>query len=1484
MAKSGGDGGSSLESLANNAIAAGCLQAVMSMVHPELVKFVAFQKDRVARSDAETERSGGSSSRYFRRRDRGSKPTEGAEGSNLSPEQQTDLSFQLKFLRQHWHSHLRFYGLDREMPAVVQRALVYRNKVSHQSHLTLAQYENAIATFERLAEIIECNVLIRQQIRDLVTKLLSFSSLGQAAGSKEQLAPAGNNPQVKQKRESQPDPVSVTPTPPPATLDQILQHNYLYEEEDPLWVDLKLIGNDYFKEENYTEAIEAYSQGLDVAPNQAVLFGNRAMCYLRLKEFECAREDAEDAMDADNYESVKYYRLLSEAMMGMQDYDEAKEICTEGLELDPKDATLLSRQRAAEAMIEKEKKAAEEEKKRREQEERAKIKAANAAAEAAANRTQDETRPGKSNSKSNKKKNKSKKKAPEMELVRMINYQDVPAKWIETHTRGSRRLEIYQQGMESLVVAAKALLQVTDSIGTPGRSKLPLNRLVKEGMLNLRKAGEAGVAEAWFRLGVLYSSSVRKGMPLTADPREMMECFHKAAALRPFIKPPGNRVFPHQGVAEAENELGVCYRDGIPAPFVQADLEKAFQFFLRSAEHDYPVGQYHVAVAYSTGSGTTVDAFAARMWTSRAAQHGLPEAQQYLAQLFEKGYGGKRDERQAREWTLAANQNRLTDLLVSHDFADVGVTAIGGDEIADKFANNPTVSQRGKEVFQAFYDAYLDEDSAGSGAEPGDIDFDDDDIQITKVSSYTPRATSSSDQMCWSGIYRPPSAVIDAEIQARATAGGIMASKYLGSEKLLGRVGDLLVAGDIKAALRDLKKADLIWERPKGVFTTATSSTDLLPKVLKEAGVSLQLNARDSDAAYVVGRWEMLSDQDIISHWKRCVKMHPNEAAFHFYLGAAYLTVELYNDAMDSMETALAIEKKPDWLYWFASPMLGLGMMDSAVSVLKEYVDTYPPDERFMPDAYYSLGALYLKQFNHAMATVYHELGQMAESVAVRFPAFHPRVLIDIPKETLRSGMKKNGYMESSVIASVLAENMVECGFCKCMIKPTQLLGHKLSKCPRRTVVCQDCNDRMVFDALQAHRQAKHHSVAKSKGKGKGKKRAQPVPAPNAAAKASDTNSAIKQAGKRDVTMPKFHFAGAILEITKGKSSSKHTVFTLKTAVGQRWTLRVNHNSEPGISKAIDGAAVDNSMLVFWRRSPSLEMIDRRALTVPMDGEKHGQDVTIYVLKCSIQSLAFELCQLRHNTYVENGLLCSACNIPPFPGESFSGCSACKAVKYCSRDCQRSHWKRIHRHLCPNAVLLSHCTTMSEDVTPDERAGPNASKTAKKQQQPPAKQVSVTSRHEETVYVENTLEILEGILGTVKANGNNTSSDVAEYYMLPPRDPSRPGNISGSFRIFHRGARAKELVAEFCIGYLISAPTLLQQQELHYFFQIPPHNPLKLKHDATEVFLDKCKAHKDDASGRGFRLAMELPLASYSLPAIAELLDYLLSNTNRYLS
>ncbi|KAI9918119.1 hypothetical protein PsorP6_013246 [Peronosclerospora sorghi] len=82
----------------------------------------------------------------------------------------------------------------------------------------------------------------------------------------------------------------------------------------------------------------------------------------------------------------------------------------------------------------------------------------------------------------------------------------------------------------------------------------------------LRLAGEAGVAEASFRLGVLDRPHVRQEIAgITSHrPHDMLACLTQAAALHPFLDVPGDRVVPHEGVAAAENERGACDRDGLP--------------------------------------------------------------------------------------------------------------------------------------------------------------------------------------------------------------------------------------------------------------------------------------------------------------------------------------------------------------------------------------------------------------------------------------------------------------------------------------------------------------------------------------------------------------------------------------------------------------------------------------------------------------------------------------------------------------------------------------------------------------------------------------------------------------------------------------------------------------------------------------------------------------------------------------------------------
>jgi tetratricopeptide (TPR) repeat protein len=120
--------------------------------------------------------------------------------------------------------------------------------------------------------------------------------------------------------------------------------------DESAWKQLKEEGNEHYKSQRWTEAMGSYTKAIRINPNIATLYSNRALCEIRLSKFQLAREDAEDALELDPGQ-VKYYRILSEAVFNLQLFQEASTACDTGLEIDPRDETLLLRQRDCQAMI-----------------------------------------------------------------------------------------------------------------------------------------------------------------------------------------------------------------------------------------------------------------------------------------------------------------------------------------------------------------------------------------------------------------------------------------------------------------------------------------------------------------------------------------------------------------------------------------------------------------------------------------------------------------------------------------------------------------------------------------------------------------------------------------------------------------------------------------------------------------------------------------------------------------------------------------------------------------------------------------------------------------------------------------------------------------------------------------------------------------------------------------------------------------------------
>lgn len=162
-----------------------------------------------------------------------------------------------------------------------------------------------------------------------------------------------------------------------------------------------------------------------------------------------------------------------------------------------------------------------------------------------------------------------------------------------------------------------------------------------------QRAADEGNAAAMYNAGVLLKPS--SGNALT-DPTCALSLLQRAAAEPPGWRM-GGRYIQNLGVAEAENALGVSYRDG---DGVDIDLSRAREWFIRSARHGCVWGQNNACYSFLHGQGGAKDLDAARAWFEKAVALHLPDAKLNLALMLAHGQGGPRDTKRARELLQAA--------------------------------------------------------------------------------------------------------------------------------------------------------------------------------------------------------------------------------------------------------------------------------------------------------------------------------------------------------------------------------------------------------------------------------------------------------------------------------------------------------------------------------------------------------------------------------------------------------------------------------------------------------------------------------------------------------------------------------------------------------------------------------------------------------------------------------------------------------------
>ncbi len=172
-----------------------------------------------------------------------------------------------------------------------------------------------------------------------------------------------------------------------------------------------------------------------------------------------------------------------------------------------------------------------------------------------------------------------------------------------------------------------------------------------------RKAAEQGYANAQNNLGVCYKT----GIGVSTDFSEAVKWYRKAA---------------EQGNAIAQCNLGYCYDKGNGVP---QDYNEAVKWYRKAAEQGHAMAQNNLGVCYKTGMGVPKDLNEAVKWYRKAAEQGNALAQYNLGYCYEKGNGVPQDYNEAVKWYRKAAeqgnaraQNNLGECFyygrgVSHD-------------------------------------------------------------------------------------------------------------------------------------------------------------------------------------------------------------------------------------------------------------------------------------------------------------------------------------------------------------------------------------------------------------------------------------------------------------------------------------------------------------------------------------------------------------------------------------------------------------------------------------------------------------------------------------------------------------------------------------------------------------------------------------------------------------------------------------------------
>ncbi|MGN0978837.1 MAG: GNAT family N-acetyltransferase [Candidatus Avoscillospira sp.] len=111
--------------------------------------------------------------------------------------------------------------------------------------------------------------------------------------------------------------------------------------------------------------------------------------------------------------------------------------------------------------------------------------------------------------------------------------------------------------------------------------------------------------------------------------------------------------------------------------FLKEDYKPCFEGHLELAQQGYPLAECQVGYFYLEGLGVEKDLEQAFCWTKRAAEHGDWDAQYNLGEFYETGIGTEPDPEQAKQWYQKAARQ-------GHDLAMDKCKALGIPMEAEK--------------------------------------------------------------------------------------------------------------------------------------------------------------------------------------------------------------------------------------------------------------------------------------------------------------------------------------------------------------------------------------------------------------------------------------------------------------------------------------------------------------------------------------------------------------------------------------------------------------------------------------------------------------------------------------------------------------------------------------------------------------------------------------------------------------------------------